>query len=93
MSRQLYLVAYDVRNPSRLRQVHKVLKEFASGGQKSAFECYLTNAERDELVERVEQCLDIAKDSLLIIRLSHRDSVSTLGIAVKPADELYTYLG
>ncbi|MEX0618072.1 MAG: CRISPR-associated endonuclease Cas2 [Pseudohongiellaceae bacterium] len=93
MTRQLYLVAYDVRNPKRLRQTHQVLKEFACGGQKSAFECYLTQAERDELVGRVGQCIDADKDALLVIRLTDGDNVSTLGIAVKPADELYTYLG
>ena len=93
MKRQLYLVAYDVRNSKRLRQTHKVLKEFACGGQKSAFECYLTQAERDELVSRVEQCMDTGEDALLVIRLTARDSVATLGIAVQPADELYTYLG
>lgn len=93
MMRQLYLVAYDVRDPKRLRQTHQVLKEFACGGQKSAFECYLTLAEHDELVSRVEQCMDTDEDALLVIRLTGRDNVSTLGVAVKPADELYAYLG
>ena len=93
MSRQLYLVAYDVRHPKRLRQAHHILKDFACGGQKSAFECYLTRAERKELTRRVEQCLDTNEDALLIIRLNNQDEVSTLGIAVEPADELYTYLG
>ncbi len=93
MARQLYLVAYDVRDPQRLRRVHRVLKEFACGGQKSAFECYLTRSEREELVARVEECMDTDEDALLVIRLQGQDDVSTLGIAVKPADELYTYLG
>lgn len=91
--RQLYLVAYDVRSPKRLRQVHQVLKDFACGGQKSAFECYLTLAERKELISRVQQCMDTSNDALLVIRLADRDSVATFGTAVKPADELYTYLG
>ncbi len=93
MKRHLYLVAYDVRHPKRLRKTHRVLKDFACGGQKSAFECYLTPAEREELACRVEQCLDKDEDALLIIRLDDNQKVSTLGIAVEPADELYTYLG
>lgn len=93
MARQLYLVAYDVRDPKRLRETHNVLKDYACGGQKSPFECYLTHAEREELVRRVERCMDTTRDALLIIRLTDRDSVSTLGIAVPPKDELYTYLG
>lgn len=93
MERQLFLIAYDVRHPKRLRRVHHVLKEFACGGQKSAFECYLTDAEHRELVGRVSECMDTDEDALLAIRLSSRDSVATLGIAAMPADQLYTYLG
>lgn len=93
MSRELYLVAYDVREHRRLRHTHRVLKEFACGGQKSAFECYLTEKEREELVSRVEDVMDTSEDALLVIRLPDRNSVDTLGIAVKPMDELYTYLG
>ncbi|MDF1589024.1 MAG: CRISPR-associated endonuclease Cas2 [Gammaproteobacteria bacterium] len=93
MARDLFLVAYDVRNPKRLRRVHQVLKEFACGGQKSAFECYLTNSERKELVGRVEDCINLKEDAFLVIQLVSRDAVSTLGIAMTPADELFTYLG
>ncbi|MEJ2446085.1 MAG: CRISPR-associated endonuclease Cas2 [Exilibacterium sp.] len=93
MNRALYLVAYDVRHPKRLRRMLTVLKDYASGGQKSAFECYLSTAERRELLARARQTMDENEDAFLIIRLTDRDAVSTLGIAVKPADELYTYLG
>lgn len=93
MNRELYLVAYDIREPKRLRRMLAVLKEYACGGQKSAFECYLTAKERRELLSRVEQTMDNDVDAFLVIRLSDRDAVSTLGVAVKPADELYTYLG
>lgn len=93
MNRQLYLVAYDIREPKRLRRTHQVLKDYACGGQKSAFECYLSNTERKELGERIEQCMDMTKDTLLLIRLNTTDNVNALGVAAKPADELYTYLG
>ena len=46
MVRDLYLVAYDIREPRRLRKMLYLLKEYASGGQKSAFECYLTAGEK-----------------------------------------------
>jgi len=70
-----------------------LLKEYASGGQKSAFECYLSITERKELMARVEQTMDAEEDAFLVIRLTGRDAVATLGIAVKPVDQLYTYLG
>jgi CRISPR-associated protein Cas2 len=93
MNRDLYLVAYDVRSPTRLRQMLNILKDYASGGQKSAFECYLSTTERKELLDRVDQSMDKEADAFLVIRLTSRDAVSTLGIAVKPVDQLYTYLG
>jgi CRISPR-associated protein Cas2 len=93
MSRQLFLVAYDVRNPRRLRHVHQILKDYASGGQKSAFECYLSAAERRELISRIAQTMDAEEDAFMVIRLVSRDAVEALGRAVKPVDELYTYLG
>jgi CRISPR-associated protein Cas2 len=93
MIRNLYLAAYDIRHPTRLRRTLRVLKDYACGGQKSAFECYLSAAERRELLARVEQEMDEDVDAFLVIRLTNRDAVSTLGIGVKPADELYTYLG
>lgn len=93
MSRSLFLIAYDVRNSKRLRHVHQVLKDFASGGQKSAFECYLSLAERKELLLRVAQVMDGDEDSLLLIRLGACESVELLGKAIKPLDETYTYLG
>ena len=71
----------------------RVLKDYACGGQKSAFECYLSAAERRELLARVKQEMDEDVDAFLVIRLTDRDAVATLGIGVKPADELYTYLG
>lgn len=93
MNRQLYLVAYDVHQPRRLRHIHQVLKDYASGGQKSAFECYLSAGEQKELLQRVQQLMDDTEDAFLIIRLASRDAVETLGKAIKPVDELYTYLG
>ena len=39
--RALYIATYDVADPTRLRKVHHVVKRFATGGQKSVFECFL----------------------------------------------------
>ncbi|MCB1615855.1 MAG: CRISPR-associated endonuclease Cas2 [Pseudomonadales bacterium] len=93
MARELYLAAYDIRHPKRLYRMLQILKDYASGGQKSAFECYLSNHERKELMHRVGQVMDVEEDAFMVIRLRHREEVETLGIAVKPVDELYTYLG
>lgn len=36
-----YLAAYDVSDPKRLQQALHVLRDYATGGQKSVFECFL----------------------------------------------------
>lgn len=91
--RQLHLVAYDVSCPRRLRRMLGVCKDFATGGQKSVFECFLTVAERRELLARVEAELDHDEDRFFVLRLDPRSTVRTCGIAVPPSDPSYFYVG
>lgn len=92
MSRKLFLAAYDVRDPKRLRAALRVIKGFASGGQKSAYECWLTPAERDELLEEMAEVMDLSVDSFTIIPLEPRRPMAALGIATKPANPAFFYL-
>ncbi len=55
--RNLFVVAYDVSDPSRLRKMLYIIKDYATGGQKSAYECYLSDVERNELIERVNNTI------------------------------------
>lgn len=93
MARDLFLAAYDIRRPTRLRKMLQILKDYASGGQKSAFECYLSGAEKKELIGRVQGVMDDEEDSFFLIRLTGRNAVYTMGVAIKPIDEEFTYLG
>ena len=43
MSRTLYLIAYDISHPKRLNRVRHFLKNYSTGGQKSVYECFLTD--------------------------------------------------
>lgn len=43
--RQLHLAAYDVREPSRLAAALQLVRAYATGGQKSVYEIFLTLAE------------------------------------------------
>lgn len=90
--RKLYLAAYDVRNPKRLRKALKILKDYASGGQKSAFECYLTPDEKRELKRRIESVIDVNVDSFLVVPLD-AGAARVLGVAVPPLDDQFFYLG
>lgn len=93
MQRRLFIAAYDVRNDTRLRHMLYVLKGYASGGQKSVFECYLGKAELEELVHEVATVLNLKEDRFALTAMSPCNSVDTLGIAVKPADPEYFYIG
>lgn len=91
--RALYLAAYDVTEPDRLRRALHVVKDFATGGQKSAYECYLSAAERAELLGRMEEVLNVAEDRFALVRLAPGAGVRTLGVAVAPADPDFYYVG
>lgn len=91
--RTLHLAAYDVSDPGRLREALKVLKGYASGRQKSVFECFLTQAERRRLLAEIRAVLDLSEDRFFLVRLDPRGKIRTLGIAVKPTDPPWFYVG
>ncbi len=91
--RALYLVAYDIADPKRLRRVHALAKAHAYGGQKSVLECWLTDAERVQLLEKLARTIRAEEDRLFLLRLDRAARVRTLGLAVPPADPCFFYHG
>ncbi len=91
-TRQLHLACYDVSSPSRLARALKLARRYATGGQKSVHELFLTEAERDTLVQDMRQLLDLSTDRFLLLRLDPRSRVHTLGRAVQPADPDFFYV-
>ena len=91
--RALYIAAYDIRSPRRLAAALQIIKEFATGGQKSAYECFLGHTERRELLQRVEQVIERGEDRFFLLRLNRKPRVHTLGIAVQPQDLDFFYQG
>ena len=90
--RHLYLAAYDVADDRRLRQALKLLRGYASGGQKSVFECFLSPAEKRNLLTQIEHLFDLEQDRFFLVRLDPRAKVRTLGIAVVPSDPAFIYI-
>lgn len=70
----LYLVAYDIRDPRRLRKVHRVLRGFGEWLQLSLFQCRLNRA---GLVELIEALSDVVRDqdALIVVDLGPADQV------------------
>jgi CRISPR-associated protein Cas2 len=91
--RALHLAAYDVSEPRRLVAALKLMRAFATGGQKSVHELYLTPAERRSLVEDMGVLMDLETDRFLLLRLDPRSRVHTLGKAVTPSDPDFFYVG
>ncbi len=91
--RKLFLAAYDIASPKRLRRALHVLRDYATGGQKSVFECYLTGSEREGLLERVEEIIEPNEDRFFLLRLDPRSKVKTLGLGEPPKDGRFFFLG
>ncbi len=91
--RVLHLVAYDVRCPRRLARTLEVVKSWSTGGQRSVHECWLTPAERRELVAHCLAVVDRRRDRLLLVRPDPGGGVRTLGIARPPRDPRWLYVG
>lgn len=92
MNRRLYLAAYDVAHPRRLRATLELIKGYATGGQKSAYECWLSEGEKTALLHDMALVLEEDKDSFLLIGLDPRSPVQTLGQAETPADPDLFYI-
>jgi CRISPR-associated protein Cas2 len=91
--RDLHLACYDVAHPRRLAAALKLARRYATGGQKSAHELFLTPAERDTLVDDMRALLELETDRFLLLRLDPRSKLFALGKAIAPADPDYFYVG
>ena len=91
--RDFFLAAYDVSRTSRHAVALKLVRAYATGGQKSVHEVFLTPAERGELLHDMALILDETEDCFLLLRLDPRARVYTLGKAREPSDPDLFYLG
>lgn len=67
--RRCYLVCYDIRNPKRLRYVHKVLKGYGEAWQYSVFFCVLKAIDRVRLQTDLEAQMNLKEDQTMIVDL------------------------
>ena len=93
MQRDLYIVAYDICAPKRLNRVRYFLKGFSTGGQKSVFECFLTQGELREVITGISNIIDESIDRVHIFSLDGRSRSHTFGVAIPPKDPEFFYFG
>lgn len=71
--RRRYLVAYDIRDDARLRQVHGVAKSFGSPLQYSVFVCDLSRQERLAMELELRATMLLTVDSVVFVDLGEAD--------------------
>ncbi|MBI5194627.1 MAG: CRISPR-associated endonuclease Cas2 [Nitrospirae bacterium] len=93
MNRILYLIAYDISNNRRLNSVRYLLKGYSTGGQKSVYECFLTDGEFRQVTGKIKRLIKADEDRVHIFTMDGRSRTHALGIAVQPKDPAYFYIG
>lgn len=70
---RFYLVCFDVTDHRRLRRVADELENFGTRVQRSLFECWLDDAELEELKTRMEKHIDEDEDHVRYYTLCAKD--------------------
>jgi len=86
--RNLFLVAYDVRDPKRLRQIHKKLSGFGEPVQFSIFQCELTQTEKQLMIGEVSEIIHHKEDRVLIVNMGRRKGRADRVVQVLGRQEL-----
>lgn len=73
MARRRHLVAYDIRDPSRLRRICKLMEAHGERLQYSVFVCDLNKTELTRMRASAEKMMHLAVDSVVIIDLGALD--------------------
>jgi CRISPR-associated protein Cas2 len=69
MLRHRYLVAYDIRDPRRLRLIAKKMEDFGDRAQYSVFLCDLTRADAADMTRALRTVMESTVDRILIVDL------------------------
>ncbi|NRT58046.1 CRISPR-associated endonuclease Cas2 [Sphaerotilus uruguayifluvii] len=92
-TRHLYLAAYDIREDRRRVAALKMLRGYATGGQKSVHEVWLTEAEKRRMLDEIVWLIDDSTDRFFLLRLDPRQRTLTLGVGEAPSDPDFFYVG
>lgn len=74
--RRCYLVCYDIREPKRLRRVHRVMKGFGESWQYSVFFCVLKVIDRVRMQTALEAEMNLKLDKAVILDLGEDERAS-----------------
>ncbi|GIE91584.1 CRISPR-associated endonuclease Cas2 [Actinoplanes regularis] len=74
MARRRFLIAYDICEPQRLRQVCKTMESYGERLQYSVFICDLSRTELVYARAEVERHMKLNEDSIVIVDLGETDA-------------------
>lgn len=74
--RRCYVVCYDIREPKRLRRVHKLMKAFGEAWQYSVFYCTLKAIDRVRMENALREILNLRQDQVLILDLGANEEAA-----------------
>lgn len=82
--KKTYLVAYDIANPERLRQVHRTVRAYGDRLQYSVYRCSLTEKGLVLLKAQLEEVMNLREDKTMFICLgptgANTVKIKTLGV-------------
>jgi len=86
----LHLVAYDVRDPRRLRQVAKICLDYGIRVEYSVFECDLTEDLFQKLWHNLNAVIDPDEDAILAYKIcgSCVQRIQSMGTVERPGKTL-----
>lgn len=95
--RRTYLVAYDIREPKRLRRVHRLMKAYGEPWQYSVFFCVLKEIDRVRLENDLRELINQREDQVLILDLGPdqatvRERAKTLGPSLPEPESGYVVI-
>lgn len=93
MLRHLFLIAYDIASSRRRRIARRLIKGNSVGGQKSLYECWMTQAELQSAMSALRKMIDPVEDRIVVIQLDPRAAVHTRGVGVEPQDGSFFFQG
>ena len=90
---RLYIATYDIVDPRRLYRLRQLVRQQATGGQKSVFECFLTSTVRHELLAQALSIIDEGEDRFALLQVEERTKSVLLGTAIPAVDPDFQYIG
>jgi CRISPR-associated protein Cas2 len=83
--RRLFIVAYDISDPKRLRKVYRTLTGYGDHLQLSVFRCDLTASQRIQLEAKLGQTIEHSEDQVMFVDLGPSEGRShSIGFLGRP---------